>query len=239
MAQQTDYTGLITSEHADKPKFVAMVGAVSQAFVDIQNQLATVAPSYDPDVAIGVQLDAVGLWVGVTRDVTTPLTGVYFSLDVTGLGFDQGVWQGPFDPSSGVTSLDDETFRLLIRARIAANHWDGTLEGSAAILDLIFQGDGTYVFIQDNQDMTITFGISGTIPSALFLALLQNGYIPIKPEGVAVSYVVTSVSEAALFGFDVENQYVSGLDVGAWGVSNLVPQNYLDYSFALDVSTLG
>lgn len=250
MAQQSDYTGLITSEHASAPNFVAMVGSIAQAFVDVQNQLAAIPSAYDLDVAVGVQLDAVGLWVGVTRNVNTPLTGVYFSLDVAGLGFDQGVWQGPFDPSTGITSLDDDTYRLLIRARIAANHWDGTLEGSAAILALIFQSnieypqiilsDGTevvvydttsgqtiplvgysdqttYVFIQDNQDMTITVGISGVVPSALFLALLAGGYIPIKPEGVAVNYVVTSVSGDPIFGFDVQNQYVAGLDTGAWG----------------------
>lgn len=250
MAQQSDYTGLITSEHADKQNFVAMVGAVAQAFVDGQNQLATIPSAYDLDQAVGVQLDAVGLWAGITRNVNTPLTGVYFSFDIAGLGFDQGVWQGPFDPSTGITSLDDDTFRLLIRARIAANHWDGTLEGSAAILALIFQSniqypqiilsDGTevvvydttsgetiplvgysdqttYVFIQDNQDMTITIGIAGVVPSALFLALLAGGYIPIKPEGVAANYVVTSINGDPIFGLDVQNQFIGGMDTGAWG----------------------
>jgi hypothetical protein len=138
MTDVTDYTGLVTSEHADKPNFMAMVGGVAQAFVDIQNQLSATPPAFDLDSAVGVQLDAVGLWVGVTRNVSTPLTGVYFSLDTVGLGFDQGVWQGPFDPTTGVVSLDDDTYRLLIRAKIGANSWDGTLGTSAAILNTIF-----------------------------------------------------------------------------------------------------
>lgn len=216
MADIADYTGKITSEHAEKLRFTAMVAAVAQCFVDGQNALEGMPASFDLDSAIGKQLDDVGLWVGVSRYVATPLTGVYFSFDTGGLGFDQGVWKAPFDPDTGVTSLDDETFRLLIRARIGANHWDGTLAGSKAILDQIF-GGGTHVFIQDNQDMSITIGISGKVPSALFLALLSGGYIPIKPQTVRVDdYLVTSVDGEPMFGFDMSNEYVSGFDAGVW-----------------------
>lgn len=216
MAYIADYTGKITSEHADKPRFTAMVAAVAQCFVEGQNALGGMPASFDLDTAIGKQLDDVGLWVGVSRNVATPLAGVYFSLDAAGLGFDQGVWKGPFDPDTGVTSLDDETYRLLIRARIGANRWDGTLAGSKPILAQIF-GGGTQVFIQDNQDMSITVGIAGKVPSALFLALLSGGYIPLKPQTVRVNYyLVTSDDGASLFGFDMGNEYVAGFDAGAW-----------------------
>ncbi|WP_419342816.1 DUF2612 domain-containing protein [Achromobacter sp. PD1] len=216
MADNEKYLGLITALHRDKPKFSAMVGAVSQSFVDAQAVFAGFIPGYDLDLAVGVQLDAIGLWVGVSRHVRTPLEGVYFSLDVSGLGFDEGVWKGPFDPDSGVTTLDDDTYRLLIRAKIGANHWDGTLDGSAAILKLIF-GDSTHVFIQDNGDMSIDIGVAGVRPSAVFLALLVGGYIPIKPEGVRVNYYIVPDVEGPLFGFDVGNQYIAGFDIGVWG----------------------
>lgn len=219
MADISDYTGLVTSEHADKPKFMATVSALAQCFVDLQNVELSIPFAFDLDQAVGVQLDAVGEWVGITRNVNTPLTGVYFSFDTAALGFDQGVWKGPFDPDTGVVSLDDDTYRLLIRAKIGANNWDGTLGSSAAILNSIF-GGGTYVFIQDNGDMSITYGIAGNVPSALFLALLRGGYIPLKPEAVHINgYYVTSNPGGPLFGFDVENNLISGFDVGAWGVT--------------------
>lgn len=217
MADIEKYLGLITAYHRDKPKFSGMVGAVSQSFVDAQAFFASLVPGYDLDRAIGVQLDAVGLWVGISRNVRTPLEGVYFSFDVGGLGFDEGVWKGPFDPDSGVTTLDDDTYRLLIRAKIGANHWDGTLEGSVGILNFISGGTGTYVFIQDNGDMSIDIGVSGTRPSAIFLALLTGGYIPIKPEGVRVNYYVIPNQDGPLFGFDVTNEYISGFEGGIWG----------------------
>lgn len=216
MASTDDYTKLITSQHRSKPKYMAMIEATAQPLVDTMNALASMPAKFDVDLAIGDQQDDVGEWVGISRNVATPLAGVYFSFDTVGVGFDQGVWKGPFDPDTGVTSLDDETYRLLMRAKIGANRWDGTLAGSAAILDQIFTGD-TYVFIEDHQDMTITIAVSGKIPSALFLALLSGGYIPIKPAtvGVAVT-VVTSADGAPIFGFDVQNQYIGGFDTGAW-----------------------
>ncbi|WP_321789393.1 DUF2612 domain-containing protein [Burkholderia pyrrocinia] len=219
MADLTDYTALITSEHRDKPKFMATIAAVVQPLVDQVNLLQSMPGKFDLDNAVGVQLDDVGLWVGVSRKIRTPLTGVYFSFDIAGLGFDQGTWKGPFDPDTGLTVLDDDTYRLVIRAKIGANHWDGTLEQSAAILNSIFDAD-THVFIEDRQDMSMTIGIAGKVPPATFLALLSGGYIPLKPEGVRVNYtIVTTVDGAPLFGFDMNSPLVAGFDVGAWGRS--------------------
>jgi hypothetical protein len=218
MAAATDYTALITSEHSSKPRFSAMVAAVAQCFVDQQNLVNSISNSFDLDQAIGAQLDIIGLWVGISRQVKTPLN-VYFSFDTAGLGFDQGNWQGPFDPSTGLVSLDDGTYRTLLRAKIAANSWDGTVPAAASAYANLFAGSGSQIFIQDNQDMTMTVGVSGAIPSALLRALFSGGYLPLKPEGVHANYVVPSVNNTALFGMDVSNQYIQGFDSGSWAVA--------------------
>lgn len=118
-----------------------------------------------------------------------------------------------------MTSLDDDTYRLVLRARIGANHWDGTMQSLPAILNTLFNGD-THIFIEDNQDMSMTYGIAGQLPSAVFLALLEGGYIPLKPEGVRVNYVLVTTNQGApIFGFDMQSEVVSGFDAGAWGMS--------------------
>ncbi|WP_279386599.1 anti-CBASS protein Acb1 family protein [Sodalis glossinidius] len=66
--------------------------------------------------------------IGLSRYVKTPITGVYFALDTDRVGFDQGSWKRRFDADSGFTELDDETYRAILRAKIRANHWDGTCE---------------------------------------------------------------------------------------------------------------
>lgn len=134
MASTDDYLRLITSQHRGRPRFAATVEALVAPLADLQDFLATVPGAFDLDSAIGAQLDIAGLWVGRSRQVETPLQGVYFSFDTDGLGFDQGNWKGPFDPDAGLVSLDDESYRTLLRTKIAANAWDGTLPSAAKIL---------------------------------------------------------------------------------------------------------
>lgn len=211
------YLELVTSLHRSRPKFMAMMRLLLEPVVAIQQFIQHLPTDFDLDVAIGVQLDVVGEWVGRSRNVLIPIANVYFSWDDEIRGWDMGVWQGPYDGDFGITRLDDDTYRLVLRAKIAANHWDGTLPGAKAALAIIFPEGDTHVFITDNGDMTVTFGVSGKIPSALWIALLSRNYVPLKPEGVHADYLITSVDNTPLFGFDVDNEYISGWDSGSWG----------------------
>lgn len=188
MVDVTEYTRLITSEHADKPKFTAMVEAVSGAFVNSQNFLNSVPSAFDLDEAVGAQLDILGLWIGVSRRIRVPISNVYFSWDTADVGWDQGVWLQSTDATSTISVLDDDTYRLVLRAKIGANNWDGSIITAAPILSEIFGGSGTYVQIRDNGDMSFTAYVLGPKPSALKMALISGGYIPIKPAGVSVNY---------------------------------------------------
>ena len=225
MAAIDDYLALITGYHRGKPKFAAMVRAIVEPFVAIQDLIANLPTDFDLDYAIGVQLDVVGEWVGRSRFIETPIPNVYFTLDDSLRGLDLGVWLGPNDNPTGLTRLDDETYRTLLRAKIAANNWDGTLGAAKEALSIIFPAGDTLLFVLDNQDMSMTFGMAGRIPSILFMSLLSRGYVPLKPEGVRAIYAVTSVDNAPLFGFDVQNEFISGFDMGAWAVS---PEFYFD-----------
>jgi hypothetical protein len=219
MATVDDYTGRMTSYWRGQPKFTSELIALVKPMADLQSVIAGMPSDFDLDGAIGAQLDAVGEWVGRSRFIPIPIANAWFTFDSATKGFDLGVWRGPFDTASGITRLDDNTYRLFLRAKIAANNWDGTVETAAAAFNLIFaQSPGTLIFVSDNGNMSMTVGIAGAIPSILFLALLEQGFLPLKPEGVLAHYEVTSLNGAPLFGFDVENQYVSGFDVGAWGV---------------------
>ncbi len=188
----TDYTGLITSEHASAPKYIAMIAALAGAAVSQQQLVASMPAAFDVDQAIGPQLDAVGLWVGIGRNINVPINNVYFAWDTAGVGWDQGVWKGPGDPTTGVTTLDDGTYRQIIRAKIGANHWDGTLGTIVPLINNIFGSSGTYVQLTDNSDGTAIVNIFGPAPSALFMALLTGGYIPLKPAGVKFTYTLAS-----------------------------------------------
>ncbi len=181
-ASVDDYTSLITSEHDDQPNFLATISAIVQPLVENQNLLAAMPELYDLDVAVGAQLDVVGQWVGLSRNLQTPIAGVYFSFDTAGLGFDEGVWYSSSDPAEGVISLDDSTYRLMIHGKIIANIWDGTLGEANRLLLTVFPG--TDVQMQDNFDMTETLVVSGSPPSLLFAELVNQGYIQLRPAAV-------------------------------------------------------
>jgi len=215
-----DYLNLITSEHRNKPKFVAALTAVLQPLVDEQARLDQIPPLFDFNTATGSRLDAVGLWIGRSRNVPVPITDVYFSFDTAGVGFDEGVWLGPFDPVTGLVSLPDDFYRLILGVKILLNRWDGTVPQAYEIWDTIFAGSGFSMVIIDNQDMSMDFGLVGDTAPALTIALLLAGYLTPKPDGVRINdYLTPSVPTTPFFGFDVENDAISGFDVGSWGVS--------------------
>lgn len=211
------YLDLIPNWNRNKPKFSTMIRAFGECFAAQQQTIASLPAAFDLDEAEGAQLDVDGEWIGRSRYVALPLENIWFSFDIEGLGWDQGNWKGPYDLDAGMSRLDDDHYRILLRAKIAANQWDGTLPSAKDALELVF-GNGTLVFIQDNFDMSMTFGVAGKIPSAVSLALLAGGYIPLKPEGVKVNYSVISVDNTPLFGFGVENEFIAGWGNGSWGV---------------------
>jgi hypothetical protein len=162
------YTSRITSEHIDKPKFFATVLTIVQGLVDEQTTLLSLPGLYDLDNAVGVQLDAVGLWVfgrAGSRYVDVPFG------------------------SGNLTALDDAHYRTLLRARIISNEWDGTVGDAYRAWSVLFQGTGLQVAIQDYQNMAMGIGLLGPSDAetqAMFLA----GLLELKPSGVAVTYYI-------------------------------------------------
>lgn len=210
-----DYLNLITSEYRLQPNYISMVSFGSSIYVYIQQLLASMIPLFDVDVAVGQQLDIIGQWVGISRNVSIPISNVYFTWNSTAsLGWNFGIWQSSTDAST-VTVLPDDVYRTLIRAKIAANHWDGTTNGAYAIWDAIFPT--VKILIQDNQNMTYDLAFVGAPIDSLTIALVTGGYIPLRPEGVLVSSYVFPIDSGPLFGFDIETAYIEGFDEGSFG----------------------
>lgn len=210
------YTRLIKGYPYDKPKFEQTIEKSTQFYVDIQAFLAKFPEHFDLDKARGQQLDILGEWIGRNRYLPTPISGVFFSFDDPELGFDQGNWLGRFDSETGLSALDDDTYRIILKAQIAANNWNGTNESLSELLKLFFS-DQYKIFYRDNQDMTMEIAVVDGVMPALLLSFLLTMDIPFKPAGVRIKYFITSQKDAPLFGFDIENEYIAGFDTGLFG----------------------
>jgi hypothetical protein len=212
------WLALVTSEHASKPNYMAMLEATFQPLADIIAVLNQVPAAYDVDLAVGAQLDAVGEWVGISRNIRTPLTGVFFSWSTAGLGWAEGNWIASITETQLVT-LPDAQYRTLIYAKIAANHWDGTIPGAYDVFDIVFQSTGFGVLIQDLQHMHMAYALTGPVPDAVTQALFINGYFDLRPAGVRIdSYYLPPADNVPYFAWGVPaGPFMAGWGTGYWG----------------------
>jgi len=182
------YTDLAAGLHAAQPKFKAVIENLVRWSVDAQSQLSTMPAKRDIDLATGVHLDALGVWIGFARTL--------------------------FVPTLGTVSLSDADYRILLRARIAIDYWDGTYDSLQKILGSLFPGTGTIVYALDNQNMSINIVSLGTALTATRLALLTQGFLSPKPAGVRIAGI--SAITGPLFGLDTQDDSIAGPDTGAF-----------------------
>ena len=180
------YLNLLTSEYRMAPNLNANLASSLQLLEDVMNCNVTMTEAFDLDYAQGPQLDTLGVIAGVSRTVG-------------------------FQPSSSVSPiLDDSTYRLLIKATIANNQWQGTQDELYAIWGKLFP-NGT-INIIDNQNMTCTIILTGVFTS-IIQDLIANGYIIPRPEGVLYIFVFGTMP---FFGYDENNAFIAGYDTGHW-----------------------
>jgi Protein of unknown function (DUF2612) len=181
------YSDLITSQYQNSPKLMAWMGELLQKVEDVTVLLQAMDYYFDIDNATGAQLDIVGQIVFGNKNARTV----------------------NFQPSGGVSPvLDDSTFRLLLKAKIIQNHWDGRTQSLYDAWQSLFPG-GT-IIINDSQDMTCVITMAGTF-SSIIQDLINNGYIVPRPQGVLYTYGFATLP---FFGCDREDAFIAGCDVG-------------------------
>jgi hypothetical protein len=122
----------------------------------------------------------------------------------------------PFDGSTSYyvsTSpiLDDATYQLVLKARIAQNMWDGTTPGIYSLFASLFP-DSVYLILTDNQNMTCDVLVIG-LSSVLQQNLISNGFIIPRPEGVQYLYYYPV---NPVFAYGEENAVFQGYGQGYW-----------------------
>jgi hypothetical protein len=180
------YRGLLTHAYVLAPKLNAFLLFLLRKFDDVSQVLVKMDTALDLDSAEGAQLDMLGDIAQAARVVG-------------------------FQPSDGVSPvLDDATYRLYIKAKIAQNQWDGTIGSLQAVWRQLFP-DGTIV-IADNQNMTADITLTGAFTS-IIQDLIVNGYIVPRPEGVLYTYIFGTLP---YFGFGSSPGFIAGFGEGHW-----------------------
>lgn len=130
-----DYTKLITSEHSQQPQFMALVELWTDTIGDITDLIDSMPSLFDLDTAIGAQLDVLGEWIGLSRTVGGILLVQFFGFgdDASALGFGElsdpsvgGRFYELGESSTSTAILPDPEYRILLKAKILQNQWDGS-----------------------------------------------------------------------------------------------------------------
>ena len=180
------YLNMITSEHRDKPKYQALVRLLLTPIVNLQILNHTMMSILNIDTSVGDQLDKIGNILGLPRPVN-------------------------FQPTDGSSSiLNDDYYRLILKAKVAKNQWDGTKKGLYDMWVNLFPENP--VLIVDRQNMTATVAVVGLVDQ-LSRDLIVHGYIIPKPVGVKYEYGFTT---RPIYAQDLNTDWLKGFDEGYW-----------------------
>ena len=215
MANRNEYTDLIAGYHVGKERYTEWIYTLTEPLLRARERLAALRKDFDVDTAIGAQLDAVGVRVGVSRKLPMRLTDVYFALDdVDGVGLDLGVWKGRFDPIDGTVTLGDETYRAVIKAKIFQNHWDGTRGSLPEFLSNVLAQFGQPAKILDLEDMEtmhVVIHLTKDETPPIVWELFSRRIIDITAAGVSMDLV----ENVPWFAFDYDTVSLKGWDEGS------------------------
>lgn len=133
------YLNFITSEHRDKPNYIAWVTDILSK-IDVPDLIS----AFDIDTAVGAQLDILGLILGRKRLLN-------------------------FQPGDGSSPLlDDESYRLVLKSKILMNQWNGTIEQLYSYWSAIFPNLQMTVADQQDMSYEINIvGISTVLEQEL------------------------------------------------------------------------
>jgi hypothetical protein len=207
------YTGLVTSEHSDKPNFMASLLAIIEPIAEIIEEQCDMPGLFDLDVAVGQQLDIVGQWVGASRYLKVPAAVDWFTWGGDAAhGWGHGYWFGPYESGSTLNALSDADYRAYLKATILANHWDGSISGAYAILAAL--APGATFYISDGGDMSMSLYIPPSL-TPVQKSLITENYVNIKPAGVRLN--IYNQAPPVIFAWDSPTP---AAQFGGWGTGN-------------------
>lgn len=153
------YANLLILQYKGKPKAYAMIQALVGPV--IMDQLPNeVQNAFGLDTAVGVQLDVIGIYVGVVR------SGYVNGLPIT---------------------LDDPDFASLIRMAIVTNSSGSSLSDIQNLLQTFFPNQ---VFVFDYANMHMSYFVNESVGSLDLVRLfISEGLLP-KPMGVQLASVI-------------------------------------------------
>ena len=162
-----DYLQLTEVQHSPRPRFMAVLRKYLEDVQGGSDVAESIHDAFSLTDGEGAQLDRLGEIIGVSRNYP------YYA-----------------GSTSSLKTMTDDQYRLVLRAMIARNSWDGSFHSFADTWNEVFAGLPIYATVVDNMDMSATVTISGDFDNDI-AALIRAGYVFPKPMGVSMTYAIS------------------------------------------------
>jgi hypothetical protein len=181
--------------------------------IELQEVFRQLMQERSIDTAVGAQLDIIGDIVGQPRELIDTALLTYFAylgypdaesygdLNDSGLG---GYYRGINEPLAGNTLLNDEQYRLFIKAKIIKNSTNATPNQLLDFIKFVFGSSQNQLTEEGDASYTLLVGkeLSTFEKTMLTYVSYSSGYpsrfVP-KPIGVRVNYGTYVAGEAFAF----------------------------------------
>lgn len=176
----------IYAQYRNQPKAVAWYGIVPNLSSELLATSAAVRNMFDIDANVGAQLDIIGRIVVTDRSYVGQT-----KMRVVQCGDSLDAQCGDESAMCSATSIDtdstmsDDLFRLVIRAKIIKNGSDATIESILDGVNFLIP-DAEFKRVVDHEDMSFSIEFYGLITDLERWVLLDVGLVP-KPQGVKFS----------------------------------------------------
>jgi hypothetical protein len=174
----------IYAQYRDKPKAKAWYEILPSLSDEIETAYEAVRKSYDIDNSSGQALDVIGRIVVIDRGFES---FVFFVPDTvfgsTSSESQFGGLNAMFNSTGEILSqeVSDAIFKLLIKAKIAKNNNEATLDGIVSAISFITNVSSVKVI--DHEDMTFSVSFGSELNSAERLVFDLFDILP-RPQGV-------------------------------------------------------
>lgn len=184
------------------PVFDRMLQLLLGGKIEIQNVLKDLMQLRSIDTATGAQLDIVGDIVGQPRELIDTALLTFFAfqgypdaqsygdLNNDNLG---GYYYDLRNPLAGNTRLNDEQYRIFIKAKIIKNNTNVTPDQFIAFMKFVFGVDVSTVVAEGNAEFTVMLGKElssfekGLLTYTSYSAGYPSRFVP-KPIGVKLNF---------------------------------------------------
>lgn len=172
----------IYAQYRNRTKAVQWLGITAEISDELDTVYRTIQKMYDIDTNVGAQLDIIGNLVQINRSFQSQVI-----FDPDQFGGDGGEeFGGPgfqFKPDASMITANasDSLFRLILKAKIAKNNSDATIDSIIGALKFVTSQQT--IFLVDNEDMTFSISFKSELTSDERFILDNFDVVP-KPQGV-------------------------------------------------------